>query len=75
MSPESKLWDTAKILVRKLGEDAPRYARERAYDWRRGGDLEASEIWNRILRMTQGMLTKEQPETTRWRKRPSSAAD
>ena len=69
MASESKLWDTAKILVRKLGEDAPRYASERAYDWRCGGDLEAYEVWNRIVRMTQGMLSKEQQEAKRWRLR------
>ncbi len=69
MASESKLWDTAKILVRKMGEDAPRYASERAYDWKRGGDLEAYEVWNRIVRITQGMLSKEQPKAKRWRLR------
>lgn len=67
MASESKLWDAAKILVRKLGEDAPHYASERAYDWRRGGDLEAYEVWNRIVRITQGMLSKKQQEAKRWR--------
>ena len=69
MAPENKLWDTAKILVRKLGEDAPRYASDRASDWRCGGDLEAYEVWNRIMRMAQGMLSKEQQEAKRWRVR------
>ena len=69
MAPENKLWDTAKILVRKLGEDAPRYASDRAYDWRCGGDLEAYEVWNRIMRMAQEMLSKEQQEAKRWRVR------
>ena len=69
MAPENKLWDTAKILVRKLGEDAPRYASDRAYDWRCGGDFEAYEVWNRIVRITQGMLSKEQQKAKRWRLR------
>ncbi len=69
MAPKNKIWDTAKILVRKLGEDAPRYASDRAYDWRCGGDLEAYEVWNRIVRITQGMLSKEQRKASRSRMR------
>ncbi len=69
MAPENKLWDTAKILVRKLGADAPGYASDRAYDWRCGGDLEACEVWSRIVRITQGMLSKEPPKAKRWRLR------
>ncbi len=62
MAPENKLWDTAKILVRKLGADAPGYASDRAYDWRCGGDLEAYEVWSRIVRITQGMLSRGEQE-------------
>lgn len=75
MAPENQLWDTAKILVRKLGEDAPRYASDRAYDWRCGGDLEAYEVWNRIMRIAQGMLSKEQQEAKRRREKRSSITD
>lgn len=64
MAPENKLWDTAKILVKKLGEAAPRYASERAYDWSCVGDLEAHESWSRIMRITQGMLSKERQTTS-----------
>ena len=61
MASENKLWDTAKILVKKLGADAPGYASKRAYDWRYGGDSEAFETWCRIARITQGMLSKKEP--------------
>ena len=75
MAPENKIWDTAKILVRKLGEDAPRYASDRAYDWRCGGDIEACEIWSRIVRITQGMLSKEQQKAKRWHEKRISVTD
>ena len=61
MTSDLDIYRSAKILVDEHGEDAPIHAAMKAGKFLEAGDLDGQAVWQRIVRATRELLSKERP--------------
>ena len=61
MTPDLDIYRSANVLVKQHGEDAPIHAAMRADAMLDKGDLDGVATWQRIMRATKELLSKERP--------------
>ncbi len=61
MIPDLDIFRSAQALVKQHGEDAPIHAAMRADAMLEKGDLGGVATWQRIMRATKELLSKERP--------------
>ncbi len=61
--PERDIWQTAKLLVDRYGEDAPLQAAQRADELLEEGHMDGRAVWFRIENACRELLrTKPDPD-------------
>ncbi len=61
MIPDLDIYRSANLLVKRHGEDAPIHAAMRADAMLDKGDLDGYEVWKRIVKAGEELLSKERP--------------
>ncbi len=62
MIPDLDIYRSANILIKSHGEDAPIHAAMRADALLEKGDLDGYAVFNRIVKATEELLSKERPD-------------
>ena len=53
MIPDLNIYRSARVLVKRHGEDAPIHAAMRADELLEAGDLDGVSVWRRVLRAVE----------------------
>ena len=61
MIPDLDIWRSANLLIKRHGQDAPIQAAMRADVMLDKGDLDGYEVWKRIVKAVEELLSKERP--------------
>ncbi len=61
MISDLDVYRSANLLVKQHGQDAPIYAAMKADAMLEKGDLDGAATWQRIVRATKELLSKERP--------------
>ncbi len=61
MIPDLDIYRSANVLIKHHGEDAPIHAAMRADAMLDKGDLDGYEVWKRIVKAVEELLSKERP--------------
>ncbi len=61
LTSDLDIYRAANLLVKRHGEDAPIHAAMRADAMLEAGDLDGAATWQRIVRATKELLSKERP--------------
>ncbi len=61
MIPDLNIFRSANVLIKHHGQDAPIEAAMRANTMLEKGDLDGVATWQRIVRATKELLSKERP--------------
>ncbi len=59
MIPNLDIWRSARVIIRKCGEDAPIHTAMRADAMLEAGDLDGYAVWKRILRAVEELQGTE----------------
>ncbi len=59
MLPERDIWQAAKIMIDRFGNDAIIDSAKRADELADEGDYEGSAVWQRIMRAADELLSTE----------------
>ncbi len=62
MLPERDIWQAAKIMIDRFGNDAIIESAKRADELPDEGDYEGSAVWQRIMRAADELLSTEPDE-------------
>jgi hypothetical protein len=65
MVSDTDIYRSANELVKQHGEDAPIEAAMKADEMLEAGDLDGKNVWVRIMKATEELLSEERPEGTR----------
>ena len=61
MVSDLDIYRSARLLIERHGEDAPIEAAMNADKFLAAGDLDGAATWQRIVRATKDLLSKERP--------------
>ena len=61
MIPDLDIWRSANLLIKRHGQDASIQAAMRADVMLDKGDLDGYEVWKRIVKAVEELLSKERP--------------
>ena len=62
MIPDLDIYRSAQVLVKQHGEDAPIHTAMRADAMPDKGDLDGYDVWKRIVKAVEKLLSKERPD-------------
>ncbi len=62
MIPDLDIYRSANVLIKHHGQDAPIHAAMRADAMLDKGDLGGYDVWKRILRAVEKLLSMERPD-------------
>ena len=65
MIPDLDIYQSAQILVKRHGQDAPIYAAVRADAMLEKGDLDGYAVWKRVLKAVEELQSVESVEGER----------
>ncbi|HLI13379.1 MAG TPA: hypothetical protein VKY65_17435 [Alphaproteobacteria bacterium] len=61
MEGRGEIWETANLLVDKIGEAAPVYASKWAHTLLEAGDVEGRANWMRVMVACKALLSQGEP--------------
>ncbi len=62
MTTNLKIYQSATLLIKDHGDDAPIHAAMRADELLDQGDLDGQAVWKRILKAVEELMLGERPE-------------